>query len=97
MAKLSEICGDITESKVNEYRYNVVLKTQLLNFKMCLETNVNGVSKADVVQKVRRLIDEMKDDFRDVLLQQWNVATVTPIKPSSKAQHYNRMNNKKKG
>ena len=95
MATLKEIYGEVNESKVVEYRYNVVLKTQLLGFKMYLETNVNGVTKADVVQKVRRHLDGMKDDFRDVLQQNWNVSTITPIKPSPQAQHVQRMKNKK--
>ncbi len=97
MALLKDICIEVTESKVVEYRYNVILKSQLLGFKMYLETNVNGVSKADVVQKVRRHLNEMKEEFHDVLQHQWNVATVTPIKPSPQAQHVQRMKNKKKG
>ncbi len=97
MARLSEICGELTESKVVDYRYYVLLKTQLYGFKLYLATNVTGVSKADAVQKVRHHLEEMKDDFRDVLRQQWDVSTVTPIKPSEKAQHIKRMKNKKKG
>jgi len=97
MARLSEICGEVTESKVVEYRYNVILKSELLNFKMYLETNVTGVSQADAVQKVRHHLNEMKAEFHDVLRHKWNISTVTPIKPSGKAQHYKRMKNKKKG
>ncbi len=97
MARLSEICGEVTESKVLEYRYYVLLKTELPGFKLYLATNATGVSKADVVQKVRHHLEEMKDDFRDVLRQQWDVSTITPIKPSPKAQHIKRMKNKKKG
>ncbi len=95
MARLSEICIGVTESKVVEYRYNVVLKSQLLNFKMYLETNATGVSKADVVQKVRHHLNEMKEEFHDVLQHEWNVSTITPIKPSEQAQHYKRMKKKK--
>ena len=95
MALLKDICGEVTESSAVEYRYYVVLKTELHGFKMYLATNVTGVSKADVVQKVRHHLDEMKDDFRDVLRQQWNVSTITPIKPSEKAQQMKRMKNKK--
>lgn len=97
MARLSEICGKVTESKVVEYRYYVALKTDLPGFKLCLATNVTAVSKADAVQKVRHHLEEMKDDFRNVLRQQWDVSTITPIKPSEKAQHIQRIKNKKKG
>ena len=53
MTKLSEICGEIAESKVVEYRYYVVLKTELPGFKLYLATNATGVSQADVVRTVR--------------------------------------------
>ena len=97
MTKLSEICGEITEAKVVPYRYYVVLKTELPGFKLYLATNATGVSQADVVQTVRHHLEEVKDDFQGVMRQQWDVATVTPIRPSEKAQQLKRLKNKKKG
>ncbi len=97
MALLKDICGEVTESQVVEYRYYVILKTELPGFKLYLATNATGVSKADVVQKVRHHLEEIKGDFQDVLRQQWDVSTITPIKPSEKAQHHKRMKSKKKG
>jgi len=97
MALLKDICGGVTESQVVEYRYYVALKTDLPGFKLTLATNVTAVSKADAVQKVRHHLGEVKEDFRDVLRQQWEISTITPIKPSGKAQQAKRMKNKKKG
>ena len=97
MTKLSEICGEILESKVVEYRYYVVLKTELPGFKLYLATNATGVSQADVVQTVRHHLEEVKDDFQGVMRQQWDVSTVTPLRPSEKAQQAKRLKNKKKG
>ena len=97
MALLKDICGEVTESKVVEYRYYVVLKTELPGFKLYLATNATGVSQADVVQTVCHHLEEVKDDFQGVMRQQWDVSTVTPIRRSEKAQQMKRMKNKKKG
>ena len=94
MTTLKEICGAVNESHVMEYRYNVILKSELGGFKLFMETNINGISKADVVQKVRHHLDKMREQYGDVLTQKWTVHTITPIKPSQKSEHLRRMKNK---
>ena len=92
--ELREIKKPVVEAKRLEYRYNVVLKTKLGGFKLYLETNINAVSKNDAVQSVSLLLDQAKSKFEDVLRQKWVVQTITPIKPTSKMEHQQRMLNK---
>jgi hypothetical protein len=94
--QLREIKKPVVESETQEFRYNVVLKTKLGGFKLYLETNINAVSKNDAVQSVSRLLDQARSKFEDVLRQKWVVQAVTPIKPTSKMEHQQRMLNKPK-
>jgi hypothetical protein len=95
MARLKDICGPVTEAKIQEYRYNVVLKTKVGGFKLYLETNITAVSKRDAVQTVRQLMDKARRQIDDVLMQKWAIQTVTQIKPTSKMEHQQRMMRKK--
>ena len=95
MALLKDIAGGLTETRIQEYRYNVVLKTKVGGFKLYLETNINAVSKSDAIQTVRDHLDKVRAELDDVLKQKWAVQTVTPIKPTRKMQHQRRVANKK--
>ena len=95
MALLKDIAGGLTETRIQEYRYNVVLKTKVGGFKLYLETNINAVSKSDAIQTVRDHLDKVRAELDDVLKQKWAVQTVTPIKPTRKMQHQRRMVAKK--
>ena len=95
MATLREICEPVVESDVQEYRYNVVLKTKVGGLELYLETNISAVSKRDAIQIVRGHLDKVRTQFEDVLRQKWAVQTVTPIKPTRKMQHQRRMMTKK--
>ena len=95
MARLSEICGVISGADIQEYRYNIVLKTKVGGFKLYLETNINGVSKRDAIQTIKWHLDKVRKQIDDVLRQEWAVHTVTPIKPTRKMEHQRRMMRKK--
>ena len=95
MALLKEIAGRVTESDIQEHRFNVVLKTKVGGFKLYLETNISAVSTRDAIQTVSAHLDKARAEFSDVLRQKWAVQTVTPIKPTRKMQHQRRMMNKK--
>ena len=95
LREIKEIKKAVLETKTQEYRYNVVLKTKLGGFKLYLETNINAVSKNDAVQSVGLLLDQAKSKFEDVLRQKWVVQAITPIKPTPKMEHQQRMLNKK--
>ena len=88
------INGEVTESRLIEHRYNVVLKTKVGGFKLYLETNITAVSKNDAIQTVRSHLDQLRAKLEDVLKQKWYVHTITPIKPTQKMQHQRRMANK---
>ena len=90
MELMKAINGAVTEASVREYRYNVVLKTKVGGFKLYLETNVTAVSRNDAIQTVSGLLDKAKAEFDGVLKQQWQVHTLTPIKPAQKTQHQQR-------
>lgn len=91
MTLLKEIAGGINETEIQEYRFNVVLRTKVGGFKMYLQTNVNAVSKNDAIQTVSGLLEKAKEDFRGVMKQRWSVQTITTIKPTQKMQHQQRM------
>lgn len=95
MATLREICEPVAESNIQEYRYNVVLKTKVGGFNLYLETNISAVSRNDAIQTVRGHLDKVRADFEGVMKQKWAVQTITPIKPTPKMQHQQRMMNKK--
>ena len=95
MARLKDICGPVTEAKIQEYRYNVVLETKVGGFKMYLETNITAVSKRDAVFTVRLLLDKARRQHDDVLTHKWDIQTVMQIKPTSKMEHQQRMMRKK--
>ncbi len=95
MTTLREISESVAESDVQEFRYNVVLKTKVGGLNLYLETNISAVSKRDAIQTVRGYLDKARAEFSDVLRQKWAVQTVTPIKPTIKMQHQRRMMNKK--
>ena len=95
MALLKEIACGITETKLSEYRFNVVLWTKVGGLKMYLETNVNAVSKNDAIQTVRGLLDKARADYEGVLKQKWAVKTISIIKPTPNMEHQRRMVNKK--
>ena len=94
MALLKEIAAGLNEEEIQEYRYNVVLRTKVGGFKLYLETNVNAVSKNDAIQTVSRILEKSREDFLGVMKEKWMVKTITPIKPTSKMQHQQRMINK---
>ena len=96
MALLKEIAGGINETTLQEYRYNVVFRTKVGGFKLYLETNVTAVSKNDAIQTVRGLLEKARREFEGVMKQKWAVQTITPIKPTRKMLHQQRMVNKKK-
>ena len=96
MALLKEIAGGLNETKLQEYRYNVVVRTKVGGFKLYLETNVNAVSKNDAIQTVRGLLEASQEDFKGVMKQKWAVQAITPIKPTRKMLHQRRMINKGK-
>ncbi len=95
MALLKDIAGTVNETKIPEYRYNVVLGTKVGGFKLYLETNVTAVSKNDAIQMVRGLLEKARASFKGVMKQKWALQTITPIKPTQKMQHQRRMVNKK--
>ncbi|MEW8563755.1 MAG: hypothetical protein AB2541_16725 [Candidatus Thiodiazotropha sp.] len=95
MELLQEINDGLNESRLKEYRYNVVLKTKVGGFNLYLETNITAVSKNDAIQMVRGYLDKARAEFDDVLTQKWSVQTITPIRPTSKMQHQKRMVAKK--
>jgi len=92
---LKDIAGGLTETRIQEYRYNVVLKAKLGGLKLYLEMNISTVSKGDAIQTVRAHLDKVRAELDDVLKQKWAVQTVTSIKPTRKMQHQKRVAAKK--
>ena len=58
---------------------------------MYLETNITDVSRNDAIQTVRGRLDKIRAELQDVMRQKWYVHTVTPIKPTPKMQHEQRI------
>ena len=71
MATLREICEPVVESDVQEYRYNVVLKTKVGGLKLYLETNISAVSKRDAIQTVRGVWCKYSNDPYAIVIKQY--------------------------
>ena len=95
MKLLKALNEAVNEATIQEHRYNVVLKTKVGGFKLYLQTNITAVSKNDAIQTVRGYLDKARAEFADVLKQKWQVHTLTPIKPTPKMRHEQRMVAKK--